>query len=354
MGGCFTGCLLTLSLIQLVVAPAPFYTRQIYNHRQSLAPAAEPTLHTTPRRLRTEQLEVPVLVQALNFRLPVIPTSRPTLRDNINKNITTFKGAVVVLPCRVVHLGSASVSWIRRPQLTVLTYGVILFSSSPRLKLLHEEDSPDWNLQIQSALPEDSGTYECQINTEPKISRVVHLVVTDEESLTQPVLPGQPMQVAGSTLALLDAPALAMQAERFAQQRVQKTEILSPPEISIEEGGSVTMECVVTEHQVPPTSFTWYIGQKALDFHVHRGGILLQEERKTRSSASKLTITRMSVEESAVYTCSPHGADSASVRVTVYAKQNNEYGDANCGEGLPVYFSLYLAILLFTTANLSS
>ena len=56
-------------------------------------------------------------------------------------------------------------------------------------------------------------TYVFQINTEPKISRVVHLVVTDEESLTQPVLPGQPMQVAGSTLALLDAPALAMQVD---------------------------------------------------------------------------------------------------------------------------------------------
>ena len=35
-----------------------------------------------------------------------------------------------------------------------------------------------------------------------------------------------------------------------------------------------------------------YIDKSPLDFRVHRGGLLLEEERKTKSSASKLTLTR--------------------------------------------------------------
>ena len=39
-------------------------------------------------------------------------------------------------------------------------------------------------------------------------------------------------------------------------------------------------------------NLTRLIDGKALDLRLHRGGLLLEEERKTRSSATKLTITR--------------------------------------------------------------
>jgi len=254
-------------------------------------------------RLNPNQLDVPVRVSALNYRLPYIPTSPPQLRHNVNKNITTFTGSVVVLPCRVLHIGLASVSWLRHPDLTVLSHGDILFSSSNRLRLLHSSGSTDWNLQITGARPADSGLYECQVNTDPKLSRLVHLTVTQARVGRDDGLP-----------------VLALQSERASRVRTQKTEILAPPQIKVYEGGSVTLECVVTEHDVPPEYFKWLIDGSTLDFHEHRGGILLEEERKTRSSATKLTLTRMELLDSGVYTCSPQAADSASVRVTVNKK----------------------------------
>jgi hypothetical protein len=37
----------------------------------------------------------------------------------------------------------------------------------------------------------------------------------------------------------------------------QRTEILAPPDLRLEEGASLTLECVVTEHDRPPDYFTW-------------------------------------------------------------------------------------------------
>ena len=129
------------------------------------------------------------LVQPLNFRLPVsfhfhlvtykpfrsqvMPTRPPKFLGPATLNLTAMVGATVVLPCRVTHLGSASLSWVRlagsNPEashLTVLSSGTTLFSSSPRLALLHHEGSPDWTLQITGVILRDGGMYECQVNTQ--------------------------------------------------------------------------------------------------------------------------------------------------------------------------------------------
>ena len=39
------------------------------------------------------------------------------------------------------------------------------------------DQSPDWRLNIKRARVEDSGVYECQINTEPKKSKKYQLLV---------------------------------------------------------------------------------------------------------------------------------------------------------------------------------
>ena len=67
-----------------------------------------------------------------------------------------------------------------------------------------------------------------------------------------------------------------------------------------------------------------YILGDPLDFSHHRGGILLQTEKKRRSSASRLTITRMAASDSGPYTCSPVGAENATIQVMV--KRNNRSG----------------------------
>eukprot|EP00092_Neocalanus_flemingeri_P057222 GFUD01067950.1.p1 GENE.GFUD01067950.1~~GFUD01067950.1.p1 ORF type:complete len:333 (+),score=81.11 GFUD01067950.1:485-1483(+) len=239
---------------------------------------------------------------------PHIPTKPPSFVGPNFLNLTAAPGTTVVLPCRVLHMGSASLSWLRRPQLTVLSSGNTLFSSSPRLRLLHDPGSPDWTLQIGPLVPEDEGTYECQVNTEPKLSRVVQLNVMAGSQLSEGKSKGP-------------GPAMALQGDS-SLPRLQKTEILAPDTMRVFEGGTATLECVVTEHEVAPPYFTWYILGVPLDFSHPRGGILLQTEKKRRSSASRLTLTRMVVSDSGPYTCSPAGAYNATVHIEVKEVQN--------------------------------
>jgi hypothetical protein len=184
-----------------------------------------------------------ILPQPLNYRLPHIPTKPPLFLGPSFLNITAAPGTTVVLPCRVLNIGSASIYWLRRPQLTVLSSGNTLFSSSPRLRLLHFEGSPDWTLQIGPLIAEDGGTYECQVNTEPKQLRTVQLNVMAGSQLNEQKSKGP-------------GPALALQGDS-SMARLQKTEILAPDTMRVEEGGTATLECVVTEHEVAPPYFTW-------------------------------------------------------------------------------------------------
>jgi len=251
------------------------------------------------------------LIQPLNFRLPVMPTRPPKFLGPSTLNLTAVVGATVVLPCRVTHLGPASLSWVRlsgaspaASHLTVLSSGSILFSSSPRLALLHHEGSPDWTLQITGVVLRDGGMYECQVNTEPKMSRVVNLAVVE------------------GTGTLGPGPALALKGEQLSpDRRQQQTSILAPRVLAPQPGDTITLECVVTEHQAPPPYFTWYIAGKPLDFSSHRGGLKLEEEFRGRSSASRLTVTHLTLSDSGDFTCSPSGAANATVTVKVAVKK---------------------------------
>ena len=54
-----------------------------------------------------------------------------------------------------------------------------MFSSSPRVSVVHSPGSPDYNLQISQVLRSDEGQYQCQLNTRTPTSRLVNLLVTD-------------------------------------------------------------------------------------------------------------------------------------------------------------------------------
>nr|DAA02674.1 TPA_inf: HDC07559 [Drosophila melanogaster] len=62
------------------------------------------------------------------------------------------------------------VSWIRKRDLHILTAGGTTYTSDQRFQVLRPDGSANWTLQIKYPQPRDSGVYECQINTEPKMS----------------------------------------------------------------------------------------------------------------------------------------------------------------------------------------
>ncbi|GFX92266.1 ig-like domain-containing protein [Trichonephila clavipes] len=69
------------------------------------------------------------------------------------------------------------VSWIRRTDFHVLTVGIETYTSDERFEALHLQKSNDWTLQIKYTQLRDSGTYECQVSSDPKISFFVNLTI---------------------------------------------------------------------------------------------------------------------------------------------------------------------------------
>lgn len=66
----------------------------------------------------------------------------------------------------------------------MLTVGLFTYTTDDRFTALHSEGSDDWTLRIASAQVSDSGTYECQVSTEPKMSMAFKLQVVGKTYYT--------------------------------------------------------------------------------------------------------------------------------------------------------------------------
>ncbi|XP_028159628.1 neurotrimin-like [Ostrinia furnacalis] len=166
-----------------------------------------------------------------------------------------------------------SVSWIRKRDLHILTVGVHTYSSDARFAALHADGSDEWTLRVAPAQPRDSGAYECQVSTEPKISLSFRLTVV-----------------------------------------VSKAEILSGPELFVRAGSDINLTCVAKHAPDPPSFIYWYRGEQVVNY-AQRGGISVETEQRTRTS--RLLIARAAPHDSGNYTCAPSSSESASVIVHV-------------------------------------
>uniref|UniRef100_A0A6P7FQE7 Uncharacterized protein LOC114330111 n=1 Tax=Diabrotica virgifera virgifera TaxID=50390 RepID=A0A6P7FQE7_DIAVI len=103
----------------------------------------------------------------------------PAFDDLYSREIHATAGQTLLLPCSVRNLGTKVVSWIRSKDLHILTSGRHTFSSDSRFESVHTDSSGDfWGLRIRGAHVADTGQYECQVNTEPKMSLAISLTVS--------------------------------------------------------------------------------------------------------------------------------------------------------------------------------
>lgn len=182
--------------------------------------------------------------------------------DNATKrDYTAAVGQPAYLHCRVRNLADRAVSWIRKRDLHILTVGVHTYSSDARFAALHADGSEEWTLRVAPAQPRDSGSYECQVSTEPKISLSFRLTVV-----------------------------------------VSKAEILSGPELFVRAGSDINLTCIARHAPDPPSFIYWYRGQNVVNY-AQRGGISVETEQRTRTS--RLLIARASPRDSGNYTCAP-------------------------------------------------
>lgn len=59
---------------------------------------------------------------------------------------------------------------MRKRDMHILSAGISMYTSDLRFQVIHPEKSENWTLQIKSPQERDSGVYECQVSTEPKMS----------------------------------------------------------------------------------------------------------------------------------------------------------------------------------------
>ncbi|ALC45810.1 dpr4, partial [Drosophila busckii] len=219
------------------------------------------------------------------------PYSQPYFDNSSRREVTATVGQAALLHCRVRNLGDRAVSWIRKRDLHILTVGILTYTNDQRFQSLHSEGSDEWTLRISSPQPRDSGTYECQVSTEPKISQGFRLNVV-----------------------------------------VSRAKILGNAELFIKSGSDINLTCLAMQSPVPPSFIYWYKGKRVMNYS-QRGGINVITERSTRTS--KLLIAKATPADSGNYTCSPSSSDSASVVVHVIngehpAAMQHGNSSANC------------------------
>ncbi|KAF7394978.1 lachesin-like isoform X1 [Vespula maculifrons] len=84
---------------------------------------------------------------------------------------------VARISCSFLYL---LVSWMRKRDMHILSAGILMYTSDLRFLVIHPENSENWTLQIKSPQERDSGVYECQVSTEPKMSLNYTLNVVGE------------------------------------------------------------------------------------------------------------------------------------------------------------------------------
>ncbi|XP_033175456.1 uncharacterized protein LOC100740009 isoform X2 [Bombus impatiens] len=198
-----------------------------------------------------------------------LPVFEPTAA-----NVSAFVGQTVYLPCRVRNLGDKVVSWMRSKDLHILTSGNTLFSSDTRFGPQHTPGSDAWTLRLDNARKTDSGKYECQVNTEPKMMYAVQLSVRD---------PDKPEGY--------DEPH-SQQTRISYESTAPVAAIMGPREQRVPSGSTITLRCVIlSPYQTRPIrGVQWLRDNKLLTFQAARGGINVETERGAARTVSELTL----------------------------------------------------------------
>ncbi|XP_066963146.1 zwei Ig domain protein zig-8-like [Macrobrachium rosenbergii] len=199
------------------------------------------------------------------------PTGPHFLNMGSKRNVSTAVGQTAYLHCHVADLGDkAQVSWIRKRDLHVLSSGQVVFASDQRFQVLHPVDSDKWTLQIKYTQTRDAGIYECQVNTEPKISKSYFLSVVES-----------------------------------------RAKILGPEYVKA--GSTINLTCVVNQPSTQSLVY-WYHNKEILDYE---GSVSINTRSAGEQTTSHLTITKATTKHSGNYTCWPTSAQPASAIVNV-------------------------------------
>ncbi|XP_041980497.1 hemicentin-2-like [Aricia agestis] len=216
-------------------------------------------------------------------------------------------GDPVVLNCRILRLGDRVVSWVRSRDLQILTHAGAVFTADARVTVTEAPwetddglDPEEWGgvvhlLRIDKVRLSDAGRYECQVNTEPKLSAFFNLTVIED------ALPTVSVRMLGATAAAVEGGAVRLTCEaRY-------------------DGAAAAVDAL------PALRVSWDRDGEVLDPQGSRGGVSLDTERWPGRTVSRLTLARVSSGDAGRYTC--RVADVTASRDVRVTPMQPEYSD---------------------------
>ena len=148
----------------------------------------------------------------------------------------------------------------------------------------------DWSLIINTTTMGDSGKYECSVNTLPKNSLTVELIVKE--------------------------PLMADSPHKKYPKIPPKAVISGPSVLHVSEGSTAGLECQISHLEAPPTSLYWEREGKVLHAR-NRPGISLEVEKVPGVSTTRLLLSNVSQKDSGMYSCASDVSSSATVWLLV-------------------------------------
>ncbi|XP_037926172.1 zwei Ig domain protein zig-8 isoform X3 [Hermetia illucens] len=255
----------------------------------------------------------------------LIDTDKPYFDDVNPRNVTTVVDDIAILRCRVKNKGNRTVSWMRKRDLHILTTNIYTYTGDQRFSVLHTPGSDNWDLKIEYAQQRDSGIYECQVNTEPKINLAVVLEVT---------------------AAVTDATGNYFQHHNY-NNKAARAKIIGSQEVHVKRDSTISLSCSVNIHA---SSVVWYHGSNVVDFDSARGGISLETEKTEAGTTSRLMLTRATLRDSGNYTCVPVGAIPASAQVHVLNGEHPAAMQTSSGVPRPSHLAIIILCIFSITA----
>ncbi|XP_050548970.1 lachesin-like isoform X2 [Daktulosphaira vitifoliae] len=254
-----------------------------------------------------------------------------TYFENLSQNVFASAGQNVMLPCRVRHLNDKVVSWIRMRDLHILTSGSFLFTNDGRFGIHHPlKDSAIWNLEIKDVSQKDMGSYECQVNTEPKIKFLVNLTVFESDVMIGDM--GEDSTTGNG---------------KFEENNKNQ----EPSERRMTPGGSVSFTCVLNHFNQTRPSIQWNHNNESISIHGHKSSISIETERSLNNFISRLTLANVSKYDSGKYTCISGHQTSITFILHVILPENElalQDGLRSEASSIMNYFNLIVAIFLNT------
>ncbi|KAJ9579729.1 hypothetical protein L9F63_004655 [Diploptera punctata] len=214
--------------------------------------------------------------------------SRPYFVNTNQLEVNATSGETAYLRCRVRDLGSNTVVWLRERDLHILTYDVYTYTSEDQFESMHTNDSDEWVLKIRHSQAKDSGTYACQVSSEPYISQDYHLNII-----------------------------------------IPKTKILGDSEQYFYLGGIINLTCMISETDTDVDTDTdmldlfWFREDEMLNNAIN-DDVTIVTDRET--GMSRLIIARARIQDSGNYTCALSGTDKSTVIVHVLSEPLQEIG----------------------------